>query len=235
MSERGDWVYYSTKIPGYNAKYGLRGMRDRNRLLLAGLQAHPEAGADLRQILAENNLPLAMRCACNYQYLHHTTEEELWDDYQDACIELLAYVRSDEPLKLTPGHFQVRAYRRMAAILWQKHSMWVDNGRILIDDAVELIPTDFDAVPDLPAPVADRASILRLLKAALPARSASILAIYYFGDGDLIEPGDVELISWRYALTRARIYQIINKSIRHLRRLAAQGVGWVGNPQNFYL
>lgn len=235
MNERCDWVYYSTKIPGYNDKYGIRGMRDRNRLLLAGLQAHPEAGASLREILAENNLPLAMRCACNYQYLHHTTEEELWDDYQDAAVELLSYVRGDEILELTPGVFQVRAYRRMSAVLWRKHSIWVDNGRILIDDAVEFIPTDFDSVPDLPDPRVDRASLLRLLRTALPSRSASIVALFYFGDGDLIEPGDAELIGWRYNLTRARVWQILNRSIRHLRRLTAQGVGWSGDPQNFYL
>ena len=234
MNERGDWVYYSNKIPGYNEKYGVRGMRERNALLLAGMQAHPEACTDLRELLAENNLPLAMRCACNYQYLHHTTEADVWDDYQDACIELLSFVRSDEVLELTPGQFQVRAYRRMSAIVWSKHMAWYDNERVFLDERVEFIPTDFDAVPDLRDPIADRASILHLLRAALPARSASIVEIYFFGDGGLIEPGDADLISWRFNLTRARIYQIVNKSIRHLRRITALGRGFPGDPQNFY-
>ena len=234
MSCNSDWVYFSHLIPGYVEKYGDRGMRDRNRLLLAGLQVHPEAGAALREILAENNLPLAMRVARNYQHLHGTTEDECWDDYQDACIELLNYMRSDEPLELTPGRFQVRAYRRMAAIVWAKHMMWLDNARVFQDEHVELVSTDFDVLPDLREPRADRAALLRLIRGALPERSAKIVELYYFGDGDMVEPMDAELIGWRFQLTRARIYQIINKSIRRLRRYCVLGHGWPADPQNFY-
>lgn len=234
MSEQGDWTYYSNMVPGYAAKYGNRGMRDRNRLLLDGIKANPEAGADLRVLLAENNLPLAMRVACTYQHLHHTTDAEVWDDYQEACIELVSFTRSAEVLDLTPGQFQVRAYRRMAGVVWGKHKIWIDNERVYFDEAVELIPTDFDAVPDFPDPRADRKALLRLLRLALPQRSAAILELFYFGDGHLIEPGDAELIGWRYGLTRERIWQIVNKSIRHLRRITAHGVGWAGQPENFY-
>ena len=74
------WTYYSSLVPGYKEKYGLRGMRERNRKLLKRLKtAQGKERKRLQNLLAENNLPYAKYVSeiyCNYFGL--TSKNLVW-------------------------------------------------------------------------------------------------------------------------------------------------------------
>lgn len=212
------WVYYSTLVPGYVERFGIRGMRKRNRMLLEQLrQTRDEASvASLKGLLIENNLPLAMYAAHRLHPWSPSRKNDVWDNYSDACIALTEYVNGLGKDDDYPPYqfFQVRAYQRMYGVIVKP------TFQESFENQMVTVPFDENDYPqeDEQPVVANRDFLLEVMEHVNPKRNVDIVRMFYFGDEYSDgRPMDLEEISDRLMLVRERVRQIKEKTIRNTR------------------
>ena len=219
-----EWVYMSNLVPGYVDKYTLRGIRKRNTRILKRLQKAP--GTDARRAvcdeLIDNNRPLAQYVAWCYAKRHGLTDEQRQDAFQECCVTMVErlriFVEGDD---LQVEHMQrdlfLRMLSRLNALSKQR----------TIDNEVSFVPFEEDDYPLEKGETTDTEFVRSYAYSLLnyvPDRNREIFLDYYLGDaekyGDYTP--DVETIALYYDLTRERVRQILEKTRKKLRAMAAQ-------------
>ena len=209
------WIYYSSLVPGYKEKYGLRGMRDRNCKLLKRLKtAQGEERKRLQNLLAENNLPYAKYVSeryCNYYGLTSKKEE-----YYQICLSALAkHILSlhDED-DYRQDYFQNGMYYKMLGQISNAEKLSIiENKCSFITFNENLFPQEIKMVPD-------KEQIFRYLRICLTEREINIIEWYYFGNAELhIMPESFEDIGFIIGLTRERVRQIMEKALKKIRKV----------------
>ena len=213
-----DWIYYSSLVPGYKEKYGLRGMRARNRKLLKSLKsAQGEERKMLQNLLAENNLPYAKYISeiyCDYYGLGNRKEE-----YYQICLSALA----KQILSLHDEDDYRQAYFQNA--LYFKMLAQINNARKLsiIENKCSFIQFDEEMFPQETEQSADKEQLLRYIHYFLTEREATIIEWYYFGNEKRhIMPECFEDIGFYFGLTKERTRQIRDKALKKIRKIFFQ-------------
>lgn len=209
------WIYYSSLVPGYKEKYGLRGMRDRNRKLLKWLKtAQGEERKKLQNLLAENNLPYAKYVSeryCNYYGLASKKEE-----YYQICLSALAkHILSlhDED-DYRQVYFQNGMYYKMLSRIKNTERLSI------IENKCTFVSFDENTFPQETKMIPDKEQIFRYLKMCLTEREINIIEWYYFGNTNLhIMPESLEDIGFTIGLTRERVRQIMEKALKKVRKV----------------
>lgn len=209
------WTYYSSLVPGYKEKYGLRGMRERNRKLLKRLKtAQGKERKRLQNLLAENNLPYAKYVSeiyCNYYGLTSKKEE-----YYQICLSALAkHILSlhDED-DYRQAYFQNGMYYKMLGQISGAGKLSIiENKCIFVSFDENTFPQEIKMVPD-------KEQIFRYLRICLTEREINIIEWYYFGNAELhIMPESFEDIGFTIGLTRERVRQIMEKALKKVRKV----------------
>lgn len=212
-----DWIYYSTLVEGYNRKYGFRGMRSRNRKLLAQLKkTHNEEDAEpIRRLLVENNLPLAMRTADTFCVLHHCPgrRTEVFQECILKLYDMTCSITNEEMEK--HNYFQVRIYRNMYA-----HAFGTEKGLLkTLENTHERFSFDENDFPQQPEGHYDAERLKEIITSRFSERNACILIDYYFGNiDDYIEPFDTQMVAFKYNLSRGAVLAVKEKMIKKLRQ-----------------
>lgn len=213
-STEREWVYYSSLVPGYTEKYGLRDMRKRNKKYFDKIHKtkDPQQLHHLKQQLIDNNRPLARYVAEAYAIHQHWSKEKTDDAYQDCCYILAKYIFSNE-LAYSAAYHQVGFYKTMTAYL---------SNRIKIriaENVCSFIPYDEELHNIKEDPVVDKNLLLYFINITYaPSRNKDILKLYFFGDPDkYILPYNTEDIAWHFNMSRGRIWQIKEKMLKKLR------------------
>lgn len=208
------WIYYSSLVPGYKEKYGLRGMRDRNRKLLKRLKtAQGEERKRLQNLLAENNLPYAKYVSeryCKYYGLASKKEE-----YYQICLSALAkHILSlhDED-DYRQDYFQNGIYYNMFGGIKNAEKLSI------IENKCTFVSFDENTFPQEIKMVPDKEQIFRYLRICLTKREINIIEWYYFGNTKLyIMPESLEDIGFTIGVTRERVRQIKEKALKKVRK-----------------
>ena len=215
-----DWIYYSSLVPGYTKRYGLSGVRARNKRLLEEAAATTTSTAKdkIAQNLVDNNRPLAMFVACRVGKKLEWEQPQIDDGYQECCIGLLEYSRqfvrkNINEMDSAQGFYQVGAYTSMMGRLSQKVKAKT------IENQFERLPFDEETYIETPEPTVNREYLNWIIEIApVPGYKKEIMMLYYFGDPDLyVEPFCTEDIAMNHNLSRARILQIIDKTRKDIR------------------
>lgn len=219
MSTRTDWIYFSTLVEGYVDKYGIQGIRKRNRLLLRELakEQSPEKELRIRQKLVENNLPLAKAMAERRGFTKGWNKYQREQAYADCCLGLTTFcikkLRKENGDYSKPGYFQSAIYYHMFNELNRKPS-----GQDVFNYAEKVV---FDE-EDFPADTEQKVDLrhLQRLLAAVPERDAAIVQLYYLTEGDE-NVSALEDIGDCFGVTRERARQIKEKALKKIRHYAA--------------
>lgn len=213
-----EWTYYSPMIPGYVEKNTMRGMRDRNRTLLAQLcKVKDETKTEpLKRKLVENNLPLARYTAERFCLKFGWRFGNVDDAYQECCLKLIEFMDSlDDELIRKPNFFQVRMFRSMYSRLYSEQNL-----KACPENTHEYIKFDEDLFLSPGEKKIDKDMIRELIDLVPESpRDIEVFKDFWFGNKELyIEPGNTEDVGMAHYLTRGRVLQIVNKTIRLLRR-----------------
>lgn len=205
------WIYYSSLIPGYAEKYGLRGMRERNRKLLPALSRarNEQKRETLRKSLLENNLPLAMYTADMWRKKHHMTREQRDDLFQDSVICLSGYIHSLEGDDFKPGFFQARCFWRM----WGSLNSQFESIQLRTVPATRFVEEEF--IPEQDESYVINTTLLFDIARVLTERENDIIRRLYGIGCDLEDPGTIGL---DYILSRDRVRKIADKAIKKLQK-----------------
>lgn len=214
MATDNDWVYYSTLIPGYVKKYGLRGIRDRNRKLLKELKRSrsDERKDRCRRDLVENNLPLAKYAAERWKKYNNLSDTDAEDAFHDCVVAMSNFIHDLKKDDLVPNYFQVRLYTRMSQYLRN------DENRKTLENTMTLEPFNEEGyVPqdDETTYGINKLLIHQIASHLMGPRDMDILWMYYGID---CTPCDLETIAERLGLTRERVRQLMVKSTKKLQR-----------------
>ena len=215
------WTYMSSLVPGYVDQYTLRGVRKRNKRLLKQLEkASSQAETDrVNALLIDNNRPLAMYVAWRFAKGRGWSREKTMDAYQECCVFLTEQVRKTKPEgDFAPSHFQVHIYYYMLGHLDCMYNYkTVENHSVFVPFEEEEYPLETDAT-------LNKEFIREYFEYAtryVPDRDRRIFLDYYLGDdevyGDTIP--NLETIAFYYDLTKEGVRQIVNKTIRKLRKV----------------
>lgn len=221
FSDKQPWVYYSDLVPGYAEKYTNRGMRERNAALLKKLRRcrKRESTEPLRRALVENNLPLAKAIAERHAWSHRLSQAEADDAFQDAVLGLAQFIDEAGKKEFSDlGVFTRRICSKMRFAIIQNNVARIPENRW------ERVPFDDETDWSTPDDVADvginKELIFRLMRLVVSNRDREIVLLYFFGDPEAgTEPLDLEEIGNRVGLTRERIRQTINKSLKKTAKL----------------
>ena len=214
MATDNDWVYYSTLIPGYVEKYGLRGIRDRNRKLLKELKSSrsDEKKDRCRRDLVENNLPLAKYTAERWRMRNNLSADDADDAFHDCVIAMSNYINNLKGNDFVSICFQVSLYTRMNQYLY--------NGDIrkTIENTASSVPFDEENYVPQEEDVTygiNKLLIHQIASHLMSPRDMDILWMYYGID---CTPCDLETIAERIGLTRERVRQLVAKRTRKLKQ-----------------
>lgn len=219
LPDESGWNYYSTLVPGYVEKHGLRGVRERNSKLLKSLRKskNPFEQEQIRESLAENNRPLAMYCAHRITFGRKKSTETIRDDYQECLLAMWTFIRKINPQNDGPAfrtwYFQASIYKMM---MWRLYYLYVIKDG---EDKPEFLPLDKEDFPQEELlHEANTELIGKLTRLLVSPRSEDILRLFYAGNPDKgIEGYDLEEIGDMLGLTRERVRQIKNKALDKLR------------------
>ena len=219
MSTKTDWIYFSTMVEGYVDKYGMRGIRERNKRIIKQLAKadSPEKELRIRQKLVENNLPLAKAMAERRGYTKRWDKEKCEQAYADCCFGLTTFcikkLPKDNKAFLKPNYFQTAIYFHMFNELNRK-----PTGQDIYNYA-ERITFDENSFP---ADIKQRVDLRQLqrLLSAVPDREKEILQLYFLTEGDE-NVSSLEDIGECYGLTRERTRQLKEKALKRIRQYAS--------------
>lgn len=226
-NRNGDWVYFARLVPGYAGKWSLRGMRERNRRWLQRLlNADTETERlHFRNLLAENNQPLAMRVACNYGKTFDWPQDRILEEFQNGCLYLTEYLsRNDIPDNA--AYLQVRLYMGLTSTL--SNSLKTAT----FDNLAEMVPFHEEDFPvEGETKKVNKETLARFIR-QLPytgqnspkqrlnhERNKEILLDWLFGDPvNYVCPFDADMISNRYDITRNMVWTIVHKMEQELKK-----------------
>jgi hypothetical protein len=230
------WTLYSSIVPGYAERHGLRGIRARNARLLESFREASGQEEDLRirEALMENNRPLARYIAETWGAAIGWDRDGTDDAYQECCYALVGYLQKVPVEKLrstSPWSFSVMIYYHMTA------RMQVLYGRPVRERAPETVPFDEERHLRNTAPVPDTEFITAFIqRIPLEKRKKDIFMLYHFGDMKrYVVPYCIEDITFLYGLSHGRTLQILKDATKRIsaytRQLIRRGVY---SPLDFY-
>lgn len=208
-----DWVYYSHHVEGYTAKYGDRGIRDRNGKILKSFKKEQDPGKliQIRQQLVENNLPLARAVAEQRAHTKRWKQEKTEEAYANCCLALTMYCMQKLPHKesISANYFQVCVYYHMLNAVNDMHE---GND---VYDLCEIEPLDEETVPAETKTAVNLRHLQRLFR-YVPERDYRIIMYSFIGKDGI--PYDNETIADYFGITTARVYMLKNKAIEKIKK-----------------
>lgn len=210
------WIYDSTLVNGYVEKYSNRDMRRRNARLMKryAKTSSPEEKENIKHLLIENNLPLAMHIALRYRHSFISARKSIDDLFQEGCIGLTKAILNE----LDPSYNQ-KEFQTYLAIKITSSILSCNNTKTF-DSEEDILPFDELAYTPGETPVPNREFIKWLID-VMPCseRDKTIFKQYWFGDEKhYILAEDTEDIAFYHNLTRARILQILKKTMKKFRK-----------------
>lgn len=212
-----DWVYDSALVKGYKEKYSNHNMRPRNAMLLKRYKktTSTEGQEHIKRLLIENNLPLAMHIALRYRRSFVNEHKSVDDLFQEGCIGLTRAVMDEWDPDHNQQEFQkFISLKVTTAILAKNIAKNIDNEnkRVTFDESEH-------TAEDCPVPDREFLQWLIAIMPNCPERDKEIFSLFWFGSNEkYILPGNAEDIGFYFGMTRARIYQILNRTLRKLKK-----------------
>ena len=177
-----EWIYYETLVPGYVEKYSMSGIRDRNKKLLDRLRksTSPLETKKAKDLLAENNLPLAKYIAERFKQGRDWNKDTKEDAFSECCLAMVQFLNKMGTTEddLNQKFFQIRLTQAMWAHLYEEY---VRKGNL---HDLDLVP--FTEEHDVEA--ADTANhlnmplVLELVGAITSCHNRDIFVLYVYGD-----------------------------------------------------
>ena len=201
-----NWIYYSTLVPGYIEKYGMEGMRRRNRQLLemAYKARNEEELCPIVELLADNNRPLAMFIADRWTKSQKTLAADRDEVFQECCYAMIIYIKKALAERLSQSFFQARLYSAMSTHMQNKESIEKRH-------YIETVPFQEEEHPF----EEEKHYLLneKFLRTLLTERETNVLKCF-FGIG--CKEHSLEEIGEKFLVTRERARQIKEKALRKL-------------------
>lgn len=215
----GNWIYFSKLLPGYTEKYTLRGVRERNRHLVRLLSgAVGEGDGDrIRDLLIDNNRPLARFAAAKWARMNGWTDAEEDDAYQENCLALTLFFRT-----MQPGDYDGKSHGFLSIAMFaaMRNNIYAKTHRKSAENLLEAVPYNEEAFPQEETFGIDTEYLFSFIDKRLrtePQRSRQILLQYFLGDPDsYIEPMQSEDVALYHDLTRNAVLTRINKTLKLL-------------------
>ncbi len=215
----GNWIYFSKLLPGYTEKYSLRGVRERNRHLvrrLSGAVGEGE-GDRIRDLLIDNNRPLARYAAAKWARINGWTSAEEDDAYQENCLALTLFFRT-----MQPGDYDGKSHGFLSIAMFaaMRNNIYAKTHRKSTENLLEAIPYNEEAFPQEDSFEIDTEYLFTFVDTRLgTGRSRQILLEYFLGDPDsYIEPMQTDDIAMKHGLTRASVHRIVDKAVEELNK-----------------
>lgn len=215
----GNWIYFSKLLPGYTEKYSLRGVRERNKHLVRRLSGAVGEGEDnrIRDLLIDNNRPLARFAAAKWAQINGWTSAEEDDAYQENCLALTLFFRT-----MQPGDYDGKSHGFLSIAMFaaMRNNIYVKTHRKSAENLLEAVPYDEETFPQEETFRIDTEYLFSFIDTRLgTGRSRQILLEYFLGNPDsYIEPMQADDIAMKHGLTRASVHRIVDKAVEELNK-----------------
>ena len=208
-----EWIYYETLVPGYVKKHSMRGIRERNAKLLDRLRksTSPHETKQVKDLLAENNLPLAKYIAERFKQGRDWNRDSKDDAFSECCLAMVKFLNKMGTTEddLNQRFFQVRLSQAMWAHLYLEY---ITKGS---RRDLNLIP--FSEENDIETKDAVHLNIplvIDILNSIATCRNRDIFILYTFGNPDegFIRPYYFNEIGEIFDLSSQQINNIVIKT-----------------------